>query len=412
MTNLTILIYLKSRLNSKGEQPIYIRITVDGKRKEKSLNRTIKLSNWDTQKQRAKGTGENARILNEFLTAETNKIYKSRHELDYSGQKVSVSSLVNLYSGSKKKAPTLIEVFEFENTRTKKLVALGTYKKYDVALKHIKNYLKHQYNVTDFDISCIDYQFVIDFDFYLRSERRISNNSTIRIVKILQQIVKTTIDKGWIAKDPFSTYKPKKEAIQTGYLTKDEIDRICNKEFSIGRLVQVRDVFIVCCYTGLAYADVNLLSQNDITTTIDGTQWITINRKKTNTISKIPLLPIVAQIFDRYKDNPLVLNSGKLLPVPSNQRMNAYLKEIGDICGIKTVLTSHLARHSFATSIALPFGLPIETLSKVMGHKSLNMTLHYGKLIETKLLSDVAKFAENLKNSNIQITSENQRNVV
>lgn len=412
MENVTVLIYLKSRVNSKGENPIYLRLTVDGHRKEKSLNRCVKSCNWDATKQRGKGTSEGVRILNEYLNSEINKVYRIRQELLHTNIKVTVDSLLNKYTGVKDKAHTLIEVFEYENKRIKRLVELGTYKKYEAVLNNVKKYLVHQYRLTDVDIKNIDYQFVTDFDYYLRSERAISNNSAIRIVKTLQQIVRTTIDKGWIDKDPFINYKAKKEKIQTGYLTKTEIDRIQKKVFSIKRLEQVKDVFIVCCYTGLAYVDVNLLSKNDLVTNLDGIRWININRKKTNTISKIPILPIVEEIFNKYKDDPLVLNSGKLLPVPTNQKMNAYLKEIGEICGIKTVLTSHLARHSFATSITLPNGLPIETLSKIMGHKSLNMTLYYGKLIETKLVSDVAKFAENLNKMNLKAANDTISNAV
>lgn len=412
MENVAILMYLKSRKNSKGECQIYLRITVDSKRKEISLNRSIDPKHWDNGKQRGKGNSEAITRLNKKLVAIENSINLSEQELINKHLKVTIESLANHYMGVEDKLHRLIEVFEYENKRIKKLVEPGTHKKYLAVINNVKRYLIHQYNVTDIDIKEIDYQFVTDFDYYLRSERSISNNSAIRIVKTLQQIVRTTLDKGWIDKDPFLNYKEKMERKVTGYLTKDEIDTIYNKEFSIKRLQQVKDIFIVSCYTGLAYVDINLLSKNDIVTNLDGTRWININRKKTNTNCKIPILPIVDEIFKKYVDDPLVLNSGKLLPVPSNQKVNAYLKEIGEICGIKTVLTSHLARHSFATSIALPFGLPIETLSKVMGHKSLNMTLHYGKLIETKLLSDVAKFTTNLLKSQDKSTDDTISNAV
>lgn len=395
-----MLIYLKSRTNSKGECQIYLRLTVDSKRKELSLNRSIDPKRWDKKRQRGKGNTEAILSLNKSLISIENKVHQSEQELVNKGLKLSVENLANQFTGIEEKSYNLIEVFEYENARIKKCVEIGTYKKYVAVLNNVKKYLLFQYKVSDIDIKCIDFQFVTDFDYFLRTERKISNNSAIRVVKTLQQIVKTTVDKGWLIKDPFANYKVRMEKKITGYLTKDEIDTIYNKKFSIKRLEQVKDVFIVSCYTGLAYVDVHLLNKNDIVTNLDGTSWISINRKKTNTICKIPILPLVAEIFDKYKDDPLVLNSEKLLPVPSNQKMNAYLKEIGDICSIKTNLTSHLARHSFATSIALPNGLPIETLSKIMGHKSLNMTLHYGKLIETKLISDVANFRDKLSKSN------------
>ena len=400
MKNVAILMYLKSRKNSKGEFQIYLRLTVDGKRKEVSLNRSIDPSKWDKNKQRGKGNSEAILSLNKYLVSIENKVNLSEQELINKHIRVTVDSLMNQYTGIQNKAHYLIEVFKYENSRTKMLVEAGTYKKYEAVLNHIERYLLHQYKLTDIDVKQIDFQFVTDFDYYLRSERKIAKNSTVRIVTTLKQIVKTAFHKGWIEKDPFLNYKVKLEKKVTGFLTKDEIDTINNKVFAFDRLNRVKDIFIVCCYTGLAYTDVNSLSWDDIVTNMDGTRWININRKKTNTQCKIPLLPIVVKIFDKYKDDPFTLNSGKLLPVPSNQNMNAYLKEIGDICGIKTNLTSHLARHSFATSIALPYGLPIETLSKIMGHKSLNMTLHYGKLLESKLLSDVSKFKENLELTN------------
>jgi len=395
MKNVTILMYLKSRKNSKGEHPIYLRLTVDGKRKEMSLNRSISAKRWG--KNRGKGSSEEIKILNKYLLSVEHRINQMEQELINNNILVTIEGLINKYNGVEDKIHTLVEVFKYENERIKRLVEVGTYKKYVTVLNHVEKYIEHQYNLSDIDINEIDHQFVTDFDYYLRTEKNIANNSTIRIVNTLKKIVRVTLDKGWIAKDPFRSYKPKKENVETRYLTQVEIDAIYKKEFSIKRLEQVSRVFVFCSYTGLAYVDVKLLSKNNIVKDMDGDSWIKINRKKTNTISKIPILPIAQEILDKYKDDPLVLNSGKLLPVLSNQKMNAYLKEIGDICGVKTQLTSHLARHSFATTIALTNGLPIETLSKIMGHKTLNMTLHYGKLLDTKLSSDVAKLKESLK---------------
>jgi len=397
MKNLAILVYLKSRKNAKRESPIYLRVTVDGKRIEKSLNRSIDSKRWDNSKKEGKGNTEEIRGLNQFLLSVKHNILMAGQELVNNNVSVTVETLMNKYNGVEEKTHTLIEVIEYENKRIKRLVEVGTYKKYVTVLGHVKKYLKHQYNLTDIDIKKIDYQFVTDFDYYLRTEKSIANNSTIRVVNTLKKIVRITLDKGWIDKDPFLNYKVKKEKVETGFLTQDEIDTIYKKEFTIKRLEEVRDVFIFCCYTGLAYIDVKMLSEDDIVKDMDGDKWININRKKTDTISKIPILPIAQDLLDKYKDDAFVLNSGKLLPVLSNQKMNAYLKEIGDVSGVSTKLTSHLARHSFATTIALTNGLPIETLSKVMGHKSLNMTLHYGKLLDIKMSGDVKKLKKKLK---------------
>ncbi|CAM3978193.1 site-specific integrase [Flavobacterium weaverense] len=400
MKNVSILMYLKCRKNAKGESPIYLRVTVDGKRREVSLNESIDSSRWDQNKQRGRGNSETIAILNRRLVSIENNINLISQELVNGGVRVTIESLMNKYTGAEVKTHNLVEVFEYENKRIMKLVKPGTYSKYVAVLNNLKKYLLHQYKLTDLDIKRVDFQFVTDFDYYLRSEIGCANNYTVRTIKTFRQVVRTCLYKGWIDKDPCLNYKSKMVREETGFLTKAEIDSIYSKEFAIKRLDQVRDVFIVSCYTGLAYVDVHLLCKDDIVTNLDGTTWINIHRKKTNTFCNIPILPIVQEIFEKYKDDALVLNSGKLLPVPSNQRMNAYLKEIQDICAIKTLITSHLARHSFATSICRDFGLPLPTLSKIMGHTSMEQTLKYAKLTDQKLNSDVQELKNKLSKSN------------
>jgi len=251
------------------------------------------------------------------------------------------------------------------------------------------------------DIKDVDYQFVTDFDYYLRTEKGLSNNSAVRVVKEVKKSVSKALYKGWIDKDPFLNYKGKKVKIEKEYLTQEEIDKIYKKDIDIKRVEMVRDIFIFCCYTGLAFIDVKNLSKNHIVKGIDGGVWIKINRRKTNTLSNIPVLPVAQEILDKYKDSPLTINSGKLLPVPSNQKMNAYLKEIGDICGIQKILVSHLARHSFGSAVALSNGVPMETISKVMGHSSLAQTMHYAKVSTSKISEDMAKLEEKLSKQNL-----------
>jgi integrase len=372
---------------------------VKGKRTEKSLNKSINPNKWDTVKKRGKGNSEDIRILNELLVDVEHGILKAKKELVFKGECINLESLMNKYNGVEEKDYMLVDVFEHDNKRVKSLREEGTYKKYVTVLKHLKTYLMHQYKLTDISIRKVDYKFVIDFDYYLRTEKNLKNNSTIRVVKTLKKVVVDALHKGWIERDPFVSYKVKKEKVETKYLLKSEVEAIYKKEFTIKRLDYVRDVFIFCCYTGLAYIDVKLLVDDNIIRGIDGASWIKTNRKKTKTLSHIPVLPVAQEILNKYKDNPVMINSGRLLPVLSNQKVNAYLKEIGDVCGVKTELTSHIARHTFATTIALSNGLPVETLSKIMGHKSLNMTLHYAKLLDTKLSSDVANLKESLKDS-------------
>ena len=194
---------------------------------------------------------------------------------------------------------------------------------------------------------------------------------------------------GWLNKDPFSNYKAKVKDVERVYLTEEEIQTIINKDFKIERVAMVRDIFVFSCFTGLAYIDVKQLTLDNISLGIDGDKWIFKNRQKTDTASKIPLLPMAQEIIDKYTEHPVCKNEKRLLPILTNQKMNAYLKEIADVCGIKKDLTFHIARHTFATTITLSNGVPLETVSKMLGHTSLKTTQHYAKILDKKISEDM-----------------------
>lgn len=182
------------------------------------------------------------------------------------------------------------------------------------------------------------------------------------------------------------------------FLTEDELDRIAKKEFVSERLTQVRDIFLFSCFTGLAYVDVKGLKRSDIVPGVDGEQWIFKNRQKTDTPSRIPLLYTAKSIIEKYKHDPQCLIEGKVMPVPSNQKLNAYLKEIADLCGITKPMTFHTARHTFATTVTLLNGVPMESVSKMLGHTNLRTTQHYAKVLDIKVGEDMRLLKEKLKN--------------
>ncbi|MCD4728958.1 MAG: site-specific integrase [Bacteroidales bacterium] len=204
----------------------------------------------------------------------------------------------------------------------------------------------------------------------------------------------------WLQRNPFMNFKCSYKDTNRGYLTQEELDKLEAKEFSIKRLEIVRDIFIFQCYTGLAYSDVERLTPDDVSTGIDGEKWIIIYRQKTGGRSPIPILPRALEIINKYQDYPENENSGKLLPVKSNQKINAYLKEIGDLCGIDKNLSTHLARHTFATTVTLAHGVPIETVSKMLGHSSIRTTQIYSKVIDNKISADMVKLKECMNKTN------------
>jgi site-specific recombinase XerD len=205
---------------------------------------------------------------------------------------------------------------------------------------------------------------------------------------------------GWIQKNPFINYKSRMVEVERAFLSQDEIETMFNKQFATDRLNLVKDIFLFSCFTGLAYADVKKLKRNNIGLGVDGERWIFINRTKTDTRSNIPLLPISAAIIEKYRNHPQAVNEERVLPILSNQKMNSYLKEIADLCGIHKELTFHIARHTFATTVTLTNGVPIESVSKMLGHKNLHTTQHYAKILDMKVSDDMKVLKEKFGNGN------------
>jgi integrase len=294
----------------------------------------------------------------------------------------------------------LLEIFKEHNRQMKELIgkefSKGTMQRYEISLRYTREFIKASYGTPALDIRKINNEFVTKYDFYLRSVRKCANNSTVKYMKNFGKIINICLSNGWLTADPFANYKGKLKTIDRVFLTQDEIRLIADRQFSRSRLAQVQDVFLFCCFTGLAYADVKKLKTSHITKGEDGEQWIVTKRQKTNSRSPIPLLPVAVKLIGKYINHPLCVNKNMPLPVPSNQKMNDYLKEIAAIA-IDKVLTSHIARHTFATTITLSNGVPIEFVSKMLGHSSLKQTQHYAKILDVKVSSDMLLLKQKLK---------------
>ena len=393
-----ILFYIRRfRTNKDGKAPIYLRLNIQGKRAELTTNRFVLPEKWMYSAQMMNGTTEEARTINAYLNTLRNKVLQHINSLELQGLEVTSESLRNAVLGIEQKQHTLIEVFEYHNQHMKSLVgidfAIGTYKRYLVTIGKIKAFLKHQYKKEDIPLKNLNHAFITNFDFYLKTHDENINNTAAKHIKNLKKVIHVTIQNEWLQSDPFNRFKCSYKDPNRGYLTPEELDILENKVFVINRLDQVRDMFVFSCYTGLAYADMEALTPSDVKIGIDGERWITTYRKKTDTRSSIPLFEKPLQIMNKYKDNPVANNKGRLLPVFSNQKSNAFLKEIAILCGIDKNLTFHLARHTFATTITLSNGVPIETVSRMMGHTSIKTTQIYSKVVDTKISNDM----QNLK---------------
>ena len=400
-TTLTLLFSMRKPKNyQSGDMPIYLRITVDGQRAEVAVSRKFDPSRWDTHLGRANGTKADAKALNAYLEGVQGKLHELHRQMTEADANTTAETLKNRFIGKVEKARTLITVFEDHNQKMKSLVGQefekSTLQRYETALMHTKDFMQWQHNVSDIPITKINFAFLNDFEYYLRSVRKCANNSAIKYIKNLGKIVRICLGNGWLTVDPYLNYKPKTKAVHRDVLTKEELDRLIKKKFDIERLNVVRDVFVFCCYTGLAYVDVHKLKRSELVKGIDGDLWIYTSRKKTDTLSRIPVLPVALSVIESYNHHPQCIAEDSLLPVMSNQKMNAYLKEIADLCKINKLLTFHIARHTFATTVTLNNGVPIESVAKMMGHTSIKTTQIYAKVMDHKISSDMQLLREKL----------------
>lgn len=393
--NYNLLFYLRKQKSYKaGPIAIYMRITVSGKRAEMSTGRTIDPERWNGRSGRCIGTKEDARTLNAYLDSLQNKVSAAHQVLMNADKAITAESLQEQFLGKVKKSRYLMELFAEHNQKIEALIGNGfepnTLKGYKTSERHLKGFLQSQYGKSDIEIGQLDYSFISGFEFYLKTECRCSGVSAAKYIKHLKKIVNHCLANRWLDANPFISYRSTAKAKERVFLTQDELEKMTAKKIDIDRIAQVRDVFVFCCYTGLSYADVKKLQRHEVAKGVDGDLWIFTERKKTDTASRIPLLPTAAAILERYGDHPVCVNKGLLLPVLTNQKMNSYLKEIADICGISKTLTFHIARHTFATTVTLSNGVPIESVSKMLGHTNIKTTQHYAKILDIKVSQDMA----------------------
>ncbi len=393
-TKVSILFYAKrAKASVNGLIPIYTRITINGRRIELSSNRFVELSKWSTEAGKMKGNSEEARSINSHLDMLRIQIIDMQMELVHKKIPVTAETLKSKILGVDERARMLIPIFQDHNNKIKELVgkeyAPGTLERYKTSLSHTIEFLQWKYKVSDIEINKIDHAFVTDYEFWLRSVRNCANNTAVKYIKNFNKIIKLCLANDWLDKNPFANYKSKVKEVERVYLSEDEIQSIINKDFKTERLSLVRDIFLFSCFTGLAYIDVKNLTKSHISIGIDGEKWIFTHRQKTETASKIPILPVTQMIIDKYADHPKSNNEDRLLPILTNQKMNAYLKEIAGVCEIEKELTFHIARHTFATTVTLTNGVPIESVSKMLGHKNLRTTQHYAKILDKKVSEDM-----------------------
>lgn len=380
--NFSISFFLKTPRFDRPERYIYLRIIVDGKPAEVSISRKCLLSRWNQNRQRMTGDDETAQTLNHFLDLIVNRIHQFRNELFFNKQAITSKKLIDHVTGRDNSSAKVIKQFQEHNDEMLALVksgnyAFGTYERFEISKKHLQEFLQYRYQIDEIDFRDITLEFIKNYEFYLKTVKNISNNTALKYITNFKKIVLIGIDLEIILHNPFKRFKTRKIKLFKQPLTREELFKIEHHNFDLPRLSLVRDIFVFQCYTGLAYADTFNLKRSNVRVGIDGELWLISERQKTGRPINVPLLPKAHEILERYRKHPQCLKKDSLLPISSNQKMNAYLKEIADLCGVNSALTTHKARRTFASTVTLANDVPIHIVKEMLGHHSIQQTEEY-----------------------------------
>ena len=380
-----------------GQVPLCVRITIDGERVKFSLKSEVSGKIWDPKSGRAKGQTKEALQLNRYLDSIKGQMITHYHRLCEANEVVTATMVRDAFLGTDVKNNTLLTVFEEFNDRQEKLIGIdlaqSTFNKYDLTYRRLKEFIKVKMRKNDILLCQVDRNFVMDFEAYLKIEYKLDTNSSEKLMRIFKRITTMCFKNGQMPKDPFCNHKLKKVKKDRGYLTKSELEKIIDFKPDNKRLEKVRDIFLFCCFTGFDYSTTAALAGKNIVTDDEGSLWIETHRIKTGTPSKVKLLEIPLSIIKKYA---LKRDGNFLLPVMSNAKYNLYLKEIASICGIEKRVTSHLARHTFATTVTYANGVSIESISKMLGHTKLSTTQIYARIVDKTVSNEMDKLAEKL----------------
>ncbi|WP_439480036.1 site-specific integrase [Chryseobacterium aquaticum] len=395
---LSILFLLRrNRTNEKGVCAIECRITLDKQRKPFSTGIFINPESWNASKQKAHPPNKGNNQVNTQLSLIKQEINQAFLYLQVQEKEYSVDDIYSQFKGENVKLDKSIkEMFHLHIAKQEKLIGISTTKvsvaKFYQTQAHVLSFIKKKYNRSDYLLKDMSMAFITEFEFYLKTEKRFMQNTIYKTLQRFRQIVKLSVALDYLPKDPFLLYKGKKPKKEIVFLSKDELRKLEQHQFASERLQQVADMFIFCCYTGLAYTEMATLKVSNIQTGFDENKWLYIRRQKTKKSYEVPLLTKASDILDKYRTEE------QLLPVVSNQRFNSYLKEIAEIVGIDKILTHHIARKTFASTILLFNNVPMEIVSELLGHSEISITQqHYAKIVKEKVSEEMSRLNSKLK---------------
>ncbi|MCW0481435.1 site-specific integrase [Gaoshiqia sediminis] len=374
---------------------VYARITVNGSRSEVSLKQRVEPADWNPVAEKVSGRKKENKELNQFLEKVRSRLSNIYRELLVEGELPTASMVKNYFLGIDEAGNTIQDAFDYHRKIVENDISKNTLHHYKTTEKYVMEFLLACYKTENILLRKINYKFITDFEYFLRTRKPVDhqkpmqNNGVMKHIERFRVVVRLALKLDWIKTDPFRSYQIKFKKVERGFLEADELLKIEETEFKLPRLALARDLFVFSCYTGLSYIDTVQLKPEEIHLGTDGNYWIISSRQKTGVSMRIPILPKAWELIQKYTDNPRSKFNGTIFPVISNQKLNSYLKEVADLCDISKNLTYHLARHTFATTVTLSNGVPIESVSKMLGHTSIKTTQIYARIVDSKLSDDM-----------------------
>jgi site-specific recombinase XerD len=393
--------YIKAdKAKANGECPIYAKVNFNKKTITLSTGRSITPNRWKfTDNLRRCVQLRNEKAIKEYLEIFRIKIEKIYYDIQKKELDLTIEEFKAIILGKSpvNKIPHIVELIVIHNTHFSKLVSINerssaSLQKYERVKDIVIEFNKKHYNAPDLPVSKINGSYVFNLEAYMKFESNhngkggIKNNTVVKYFNNLKTILNYGIKMDLIDKNPFNKYDGKISVTDATFLTTEELHRIEQKTFSIDRLEKVKDIFLFSCYTGYAPVDACKLTADNVIIDSENIPWIKTNRQKTGTRANVPILTPVLKIIEKYK-----YIETSLIPSISNQKMNAYLKEIADLVGLNKNLTWYVARHTFATTVTLGNGIKIENVSSMMGHTTIRQTQHYAKVLDVNVSNDMKK---------------------
>ena len=398
---LKVTFILRSDKKDTGASPVLMQIYLNGRRAYIGTGYKANFSEWDSENGKYRGNSAKFLTMNEYMDRLKMDVIRMYNEMKSQNLDVTVDDLRRKLKGEEEKqSKTLLEVCEVYNEKYSSLVGIeiekDTFRRYGAFKTKIGAFIKYSFKSKDILLTDLKYSFAIEYEHYLKTEAKLHQNTLVKYMQYLIRVVDFAVKYEWVEKNILAGHKCSVKETKREYLTGAELQRLIEKEITLPRLSEVRDCFVFCCYTGYAYKDATQLTPEHIGTGINGKNWIYTSRQKNDNVSNVPLLEPALEIIDKYKEHPICVSKNRLLPMKSNQKLNSYLKEIADICEIKKPLTTHIARHTFATTVLLANGVSMEATSKMLGHSSIKTTQIYGKIVESRVGAEMDQLSEKL----------------